>query len=118
MTDYICPNILFSGTLIAPITSDIYNKYLLSVLYHSDLPYIIFTPDIEWHQHLLTTLFHIYTLLSKYGTEGYYRKNPDDFLPKDKVFSDCFELDVLQDIYPGINSLHKKKEASSPSAKP
>ena len=110
MTDCICPNILFSGTLIAPITSDIYNKYLLSVLYHSDLPYIIFTPDIEWHQHLLTTLFHIYTLLSKYGTEGYYRKNPDDFLPKDKVFSDCFELDVLQDMCHIFMSLYSHKD--------
>lgn len=94
----ICPNILFSGNLIAPMTSDIYNKYLFPILYHSEFPYIIFAQDIEWHRQLLQVLFHIYTLLSKYGAEGYYLKNPDDFLPKDMVSSDCFELEVLQDL--------------------
>lgn len=96
--DCICPNILFSGTLIAPVSSDIYNKYLFPILYHSELPYIVFTPDIEWHQQILKTLFSIYTLMSKYGAEGYYLKNPDDFLPKDKVASECFELEVLQNL--------------------
>lgn len=110
MSNCICPNILFSGTLIAPITSDIYNKYLLPILYYADLPYIVFTSDIEWHQQLLETLFHVYTLLSKYGAEGYYLKNPDDFLPKDKVFSDCFELDVLQDLCQIFKLLYLHKD--------
>lgn len=109
-SDCICPNVLFAGTLIAPLTSDIYNKYLFPFLYQSDLPYIIFSPDIGWHQQIIKALFHIYTLLSKYGAEGYYLKNPDDFLPKDKVFSDCFELEVLQDLCQIFQLLYSHKD--------
>lgn len=110
ISNCICPNILFSSALIAPVTSDIYNKYLFPILYRCDLPYIVFTPDIEWHQQILKTLFHIYTLLSKYGTKGYYLKNPDDFLSKDKVFSNCFELDVLQDLCHIFKLLYSHKD--------
>lgn len=109
-TDCICPNILFSGTLIAPMSSDIYTKYLFPVLYHSELPYIVFSPDTDWHRQLLKVLFHIYALLSKYGAEGYYLKNPDDFLPKDQVSSDCFELEVLQDLCHIFQLLYSHKD--------
>lgn len=109
-SDCICPNVLFAGSLIAPLTSDIYNKYSFPFLYQPDLPYIIFSPDIEWHQQIIKALFHIYTLLSKYGAEGYYVKHSDDFLPKDTVSSDCFELEILQDLCHIFQLLYTHKD--------
>lgn len=94
----ICPNIQFAAQLIAPVSSSIYNKYLLPLFYNPQIPYVVFKPGIEWQQQILATLVHLYTLLSKYGATGYYPSNPDNFLPKNQVFSDCFELEVLQDL--------------------
>lgn len=94
----LCPNLLFSGEFLAPVTSDIYCRYLQHVLHHSSLPYIILSPKKDWHRQITEALFRIYALLSNYGYEGYYKKNPDDFLQKGGLCSSCFELDVLQEM--------------------
>ncbi|MGN1140691.1 MAG: helix-turn-helix domain-containing protein [Oliverpabstia sp.] len=109
-SECICPNIVFSADLIAPRSSEIYNKYLLPILYQPSLPYIVFDSDTDWHQELLETLFHTYTLLSKYGSAGYYQKHPDDFLPKQKTSSPCYEMEVLRDLCRIFEILNIHKE--------
>lgn len=110
----ICPNIQFAAQLIAPVSSSIYNKYLLPLFYNPQIPYVVFKPGIEWQQQILATLVHLYTLLSKYGATGYYPSNPDNFLPKNQVFSDCFELEVLQDLCHSCYLLLDKKKSRKP----
>lgn len=106
----LCPNILFSAQLIAPVSSSIYNQYLLPLLYNPEIPYVVFKPEVEWQQQILVTLTHLYTLLSKYGPAGYYPSNPDEFLPKHQVFSDCFELEVLQDLCHIFHLLYSNRD--------
>ena len=68
--DCLCPNIVFSGELIAPVTGMVYQKYLSAVLYNPSLPYFILGPDVEWQAQIIKRLYHVYGLLAKYGRKG------------------------------------------------
>lgn len=54
------PNIVFSGTLAAPETSVIYQKYILPVIGCSTLPFIVFRHDEPKHSEVLRLIGGIY----------------------------------------------------------
>jgi len=56
------PNIVFSGTLAAPETSVIYQKYILPVIECSTLPYIVFRHDEPDHSEVLRLIGEIYAV--------------------------------------------------------
>ena len=55
------PNIVFSGTLAAPETSVIYQKYILPVIGCGTLPFIVFRHDEPDHSEVLRLIGEIYT---------------------------------------------------------
>lgn len=93
-----CPNIVFSGNLIASITSTIYQKYLMRIFYTPELPYIVFSPDIIWHARIITTLLHTFCLLAKYGTLGAYEISSYPDVIDFSIDSSCFEMEVQNDM--------------------
>ena len=54
------PNIVFSGTLAAPETSVIYQKYILPVIGCGTLPFIVFRHDEPGHSEVLRLVGEIY----------------------------------------------------------
>ena len=54
------PNIVFSGTLAAPETSVIYQKYILPVIGCGTLPFIVFRYDEPDHSEVLRLIGEIY----------------------------------------------------------
>mgnify|MGYP003291850273 FL=1 len=59
------PNIVFSGTLAAPETSVIYQKYILPVIGCGTLPFIVFRHDEPDHSEVLRLIGEIYTAFRK-----------------------------------------------------
>lgn len=55
------PNIVFSGTLAAPETGVIYQKYILPVIGCGTLPFIVFRHDEPKHSEVLRLIGEIYT---------------------------------------------------------
>ena len=55
------PNIVFSPVLLAAEESLIYEKYVLPVI-TSAIPYQIFSPKVEWQNHILEILSGVYGL--------------------------------------------------------
>ena len=55
------PNIVFSGTLAAPETSVIYQKYILPVIGCGTLPFIVFRHNEPDHSEVLRLIGEIYT---------------------------------------------------------
>ena len=55
------PNIVFSGTLAAPETGVIYQKYILPVIGCGTLPFIVFRHDEPDHSEVLRLIGEIYT---------------------------------------------------------
>ena len=56
------PNIVFSGTLAAPETSVIYQKYILPVIGCGTLPFIVFRHDEPDHSEVLRLIGEIYAV--------------------------------------------------------
>lgn len=65
-----CPNIVFSSELIAPMKSVLYQKYLKPIMKNQSIPFFILRPTCSWQNEILDKLFHIFTLLHKYGSKG------------------------------------------------
>ena len=59
------PNIVFSGTLAAPETSVIYQKYILPVIGCGTLPFIVFRHDEPDHSEVLRLIGEIYAAFRK-----------------------------------------------------
>lgn len=93
----LCPNIVFSGELMAPVTSRVYQKYLSVILYNPSLPCFILRPSVEWQARIIKKMYRIYGLLAKYGEKGFYEEISLDFEEKERD-SPCFELDVAEEL--------------------
>lgn len=104
----LCPNIVFSGELVAPMTSVIYQKYLSVILYNPSLPYFILRPSVEWQAQIIKKLYGVYGLLAKYGEKGFYEKIPLDFGEKEPE-SPCFEMDVAAELMGVFRDLYVYK---------
>ena len=107
--DCLCPNIVFSGELIAPVTGMVYQKYLSAVLYNPSLPYFILGPDVEWQAQIIKRLYHVYGLLAKYGRKGFYEEISLDF-GEGEPDSPCFELDVAGELMGIFRELYIHRE--------
>ena len=59
------PNIVFSGTLIAPQTSTIYQKYILPIAQCDSLPYVVFRSSNSSHSEVNCLIKDIYKLLGE-----------------------------------------------------
>lgn len=64
------PNIVFSGALIAPENSAIYQKYIRPIAYCESLPYVIFHHHVDWHVAVNRLVSSIYRRLQT--QEPYY----------------------------------------------
>lgn len=110
-----CPNIVFSHELFAATKSKIYQKNVQPILINEQLPYIIFTPDIFWHEEVLSLLDKTFSLLQKYGTTpDFYGKLPILPFKNKEIESNCFEMEVQrclnriwQTIYSHLQDIEK-----------
>ncbi len=57
------PNIVFSGTLIAPENSAVYQKYLLPIMSDDALPFVLFKKREDWHGDVNGALSEVYRQL-------------------------------------------------------
>lgn len=59
------PNVVFSGTLLAPETGTIYQKYILPIMRSDCLPYIVFRHNDAFHEEINILIKDIYKLMSE-----------------------------------------------------
>ena len=106
--DCLCPNIVFSDEVLAPITSLVFTKYFSPILNDPTLPYIIFSPEMEWQTMVLEYLFSIYGLLAAY--EESWGSSPECIRVKTKK-SECPEIEVHRKLVSIFQILycHRKK---------
>lgn len=97
-SDCCCPNIVFSGSLIAPAGSIIYQKYLKPLFHNTSLPCIRLSPEIGWQSEIISHLLHCFALLSRYGESGAYEQTSVSAPGLPEVSSDCLEMEVQNDL--------------------
>lgn len=61
------PNIVFSGTLIAPETAAIYQKYVQPIASSDTLPFIVFDQKNGWHDEVNRSVKNIYLQMERKG---------------------------------------------------
>ena len=57
------PNIVFSGSVIAPVTSAIYQKYIQAISRCDTLPFIVFDQKNGWHNEVNRLVKNVYCLM-------------------------------------------------------
>ena len=101
--DCLCPNIVFSDEVLAPITSLVFTKYFSPILNDPALPYIIFTSEKEWQTRVLEYLFSIYGLLAAH--EEAWGSSPACGAVK-AMKSDCPEIEIHQNLISIFQALY------------
>lgn len=87
----LCPNIVFSEDILAPLSSTMYQNYFLPFLNNFSLPYVVFSPAVAWQRELCEYLFATYNL----GLSEGNLYEVSSCLPQlRRVKSECFELDI------------------------
>jgi AraC family transcriptional regulator, melibiose operon regulatory protein len=89
-----CPNIVFSGELIASHTSVIYKKYVLPFLGDKHVPYVVLHAHEAWHNEILKKLESIFALLQQHGAESWYGSFPVLDFQTDSFLEIGFEMQV------------------------
>lgn len=87
----LCPNIVFTNEVLAPITNIIFKKYFCKILNDSTLPYIVFSPKKEWQLSVLKDLFKIYGLLDATTSDKITA-----YHAVEAIKSDCPEIEIHQ----------------------
>ncbi len=90
----ICPDIVFSEELLAPLNSAINHLYVTPLLLNERLPYIHLTPAVDWQWEILDGLDEIFALLQRYGAVGIYGEPPHVEYRHGAVECGCFEMEV------------------------
>lgn len=113
----LCPNIVFTDEILAPMTSSVFQKYFRPVLGDPTLPYMIFSSESPWQEKLSEDLFSVYSLLASFETPGDYGGRP---CPAAPARSDCPELEIHQRLLEIMKSLylHKKELPRTASPRP
>ena len=102
----LCPDIVFSEELIAPLDSAVNSRYLAPVILNEKIPFIHLRPEISWHREILDTLDRVYSLLQRYGKTGIYGKPVTlDFSCGD-LESPAFEMEVQRMISSIMQTLY------------
>jgi AraC-like DNA-binding protein len=94
----LCPNIVFSEELIAPLNSAINQLYITPVILNEKVPYIHLTSRVDWQKSILDALDKTFALLQRYGHTGIYGEPVEISFNAGNVFSDCFEMEVQRSI--------------------
>ena len=61
------PNIVFSGAVIAPETSEIYRKYIQPIAHCDRLPFILYNKKNGWHNKVNRLVKNVYYLMYEQG---------------------------------------------------
>lgn len=94
----LCPNIVFSGDLIAPASHIIHQKYIRAITADPKLPCILLKPCVPWQKESLSRLDRLFSILQKYGLSKTGGKFP--LLPFEHadLESPCFEMQVQNEL--------------------
>ena len=112
----LCPNIVFTDEVLAPMTSVIFRKYFGLILNDATLPYIVFSSEKEWQKNLSARLFHVYAILSAGNTAdgtGFERcivQPVREECPEIKVHQELVQ--IFQTLYCRRDELHHTKSGS------
>ena len=90
----LCPDIVFSEELIAPLNSSINRFYVTPVIMNEKLPYIHMTEQVNWQAEVLYRLDEVFSLLSRYGKTGVYGEPELIHFRHTGMKSACFEMEV------------------------
>ena len=93
----ICPDIVFSEGLIAPLESAIYSRYIAPVILNDKIPYIHLRPEISWQGDILRRLDRVCALLQRYGEASPYGR-PAAVEYRLDGESPAFEMEVQRDM--------------------
>lgn len=85
------PNIVFSGTVIAPETSDIYRKYIHPIVTCDTLPFVVFGQHERWHRQMNRLVKETYHLLREHD--------------------DCYEMAVQRNLNIIFESVYRHFDA-------
>ena len=102
----LCPNIVFTDNVLAPMISMIFNKYFSPVLNDPTLPYIIFSPKKVWQSILLEYLFNIYAIFASGEKTGDKIYHPA-IVP---IKTDCPEIEIHQNLLQIFKTLYCHRE--------
>lgn len=94
----ICPNIVFSDELIAPITNIANQKYVKPITLDETLPFIMLSQGTPWQKEILFRLDTIFSLCQRYGETGAYEATPVLCLSNAELSVDCFEMRVQEEL--------------------
>lgn len=97
----LCPNIVFTNEVLAPITNGIFKKYFCQILNDSTLPYIVFSPKKEWQLTVLENLFKIYALLEATTSDKIVAHHAVE-----AIKSDCPEIEIHQHLVSIFQTLY------------
>ncbi len=92
--DCICPDIVYSEELLAPLNSAINHLYVTPLLLNERLPYIHLKPAVDWQWEILDCLDEIFALLQRYGAAGIYGEPLHVDYRHEDIESSCFEMSV------------------------
>ena len=93
-----CPNIVFSGELIAPADHLIYQKYIGPLLSSRQLPYVILKPSIPWQNSILSCLDRLFSLMQKHALKEERRPLPLLSFDSPADDSPCWEMQVQNEL--------------------
>ena len=94
----LCPDIVFSEELIAPLNSAINRLYISPVILNEKLPYIHLKNSVNWQAEVLYRLDEVFSLLSRYGKTGVYGEPVEIQFRHTGMESACFEMEVQRAI--------------------
>ncbi|MGN1118827.1 MAG: AraC family transcriptional regulator [Oscillospiraceae bacterium] len=90
----LCPDIVFSEELIAPLNSAINRLYIAPVILNEKLPFIHLQNKVNWQAEVLYRLDEVFSLLSRYGKTGIYGEPAAIQFRHSGMESACFEMEV------------------------
>lgn len=93
-----CPNIVFSGELIAPADHLIYQKYIGPLLSSRQLPCVILKPSIPWQNSILSCLDRLFSLMQKHALKEERRPLPLLSFDSPADDSPCWEMQVQNEL--------------------
>lgn len=98
------PNIVFSGGVIAPETSEIYRKYIQPIAHCDELPFVVFNQKNSWHEEVNRLIKNVYCLMSEQGQ--CYEMAVQRYLSRilEYIFSNFDDLPKAENIRIQINT--------------
>lgn len=103
----LCPNIIFSSEVLAPMTSTLFQTYLRHLLNDPSLPYILVSAGEGWQEEVSRHLLKVYGLLAAAKKD---QAGEPDYGAVKKQFSVCPEMEVHENLFHVIKLLFLHRE--------